>query len=175
MRIASSVLCLLAPVSACAAPDLPTAPAPRAAVVAPPPIGDFLPAPVIRLALERAADGLLYTSESDYPFVYFFHPGPVRAPLTVASFRAALAIAADSPVEAITIDEFFARHIERVDPADSVAVALVPRYVALRETVRRTLRDPLVFRVGRIAIDCYVVGIDRHGDIVGLTTIAIET
>ena len=175
MRPASPLLCLLALVTACATPDLPTAPAPRAAVVAPPPIGDFLPRPVVRLALERAADGLLYTSESDYPFVYYSHAGPVRAPLTIATFRAALAIPAESPVEAITIDEFFARHIERVDPADPVAVALVPRYVTLRETIRQAVRDPLVFRVGRIAIHCYVVGTDRYGDVVGLTTIAIET
>jgi hypothetical protein len=174
-RPAPPLLCLLALVTACATPDLPTAPAPRAALVLPAPIGDFLPPPVVRLALERAADGLLYTSESDYPFVYFFHQGPVASPLTVAGFRAALAIPADSPVEAITIDAFFARHIERVDPADPVAVALVPRYVALRETIRQTLHDPLVFRVGLIAIDCYVVGTDRYGNIAGLTTIAIET
>ena len=61
-----------------------------------------------------------------------------------------------------------ARHIERVDPYDDVAVALVPRYRVLRETIRHAVRDPVVFRVGRIAIDCYVVGTDWDGNVVGL-------
>ena len=73
------------------------------------------------------------------------------------------------------IDDFFARHIERVDPYDDVAVALVPRYRVLRETIRHAVREPVVFRVGRIAIDCYVVGTDWEGNVVGLTTVAIET
>ena len=78
-------------------------------------------------------------------------------------------------METITLDEFFGRHIERVDPDDPVAVALVPRYRVLRETVRHAVREPRVFRVGRIAIDCFIVGTDRNGDVVGLTTVAIET
>jgi hypothetical protein len=167
----------LVTVAGCAVPDLPTAPrAPRAPRAALTTGGDLLaPPPVVKLALERAAAGLLYTSESDYPFVYYFRPGPVPRPLTVAAFRATLAIPAETPVEVISLDEFFARHIERVDPGDSVAVALVPRYLLLRETIRAAVRDPVVFRVGRIAIDCYVVGTDRDANLVGLTTIAIET
>jgi hypothetical protein len=166
-------LFLLAGLAGCAATDVPTAPAASRSLLVVP---DEFPKPsVIKLALERAAAGLLYTSESDYPFVYFFHQGPVARPLTVATFRAALAIRAATPVEVISLDAFFARHIERVDPYDSVAVSLVPRYVALRETIRTVVRDPVVFRVGTIAIDCYVVGTDRDGNIVGLTTIAIET
>ena len=158
----------------CAAPDLPTAPGTAAATLVLP-IGPVSPPPVTRMALERASAGLLYTSESDYPFLYYFHAGPVPTPLTVAAFRATLALPAETPVEVVSLDEFFARHIERVDPYDSVAVALVPRYIALRETIRAVVRDPVVFRVGRIAIDCYIVGTDRSGNLVGLTTIAIET
>ena len=128
-----------------------------------------------RRALEHAADGLLYTSESDYPFTYFYHAGPAPTPLTVESFRAVVGIPADSAVAMISLDDFFARHIERVDPYDPVAVALVPRYQALKDTIERVLREPRVFRVGQIAITCYVVGTDRWGNVVGLTTVSIET
>jgi hypothetical protein len=166
--------------AACALPDRATAPTAeggRAASLPPAPLGSpsGLPTAVTRLLLERAATGLLYTSESDYPFTWFFHAGPVPTPLTVDAFRATLEIAPDTPVEVVSLDDFFARHIERVDPADAAAVALVPRYRLLRETIRHTLRQPVVFRVGRIAIDCYVVGTDRAGNLVGLTTVAIET
>jgi hypothetical protein len=174
--LASTVL------AACAPPDRATAPTtPTAAAIPPDPLGSplgspsGLPTAVTRLLLERAARGLLYTSESDYPFVWFFQAGPVATPLTAEAFRTALGIAPDTPVEVVSLDDFFARHIERVDPADAAAVALVPRYRLLRETIRHAVRAPRVFRVGRIAIDCYVVGTDRDGSVVGLTTVAIET
>jgi hypothetical protein len=170
---------LLAPVfavaltllSACAASERIAAPVPHREVVDS--VG--VPTGVARLLLEDAAAGLTYTSESDYPFTWWFHAGPVADPLTVTAFRATLGVAPTVRVETRDLDEFFARHIEWVDPYDATAVALVPRYERLRETVREVLRDPQVFRVGRIAIDCYIVGFDRAGNLVGLRTVAIET
>ena len=137
--------------------------------------GDGPPTGIVRQRLEQAAAGLTYTSESDYPFTWYFHPAPVPSPLTIDGFRATLGIPATVRVETRDLDEFFARHIEWVDPYDATAVALVPRYRALRDTIREVLRDPQVFRVGKIAIDCYIVGYDRAGNLVGLTTVAIET
>jgi Nuclease A inhibitor-like protein len=134
-----------------------------------------VPTGIARLRLEDAAAGLTYTSESDYPFTWWFHAGPVTRPLTPDAFRATLGLAGTVRVETRDLDEFFARHIEWVDPYDATAIALVPRYERLRETVREVLRDPVVFRVGRIAIDCYIVGFDRAGNLVGLRTVAIET
>ena len=178
MRLALSLLSL-AVVLACAPPDRVTAPrqaAPRADEVAAPDAQQAgTPTDVTRFLLERAADGLLYTSESDYPFTYVFRQARATAPLTVEEFRAVVGLPPDAPVETISLDDFFARHIERVDPYDDVAVALVPRYRVLRETIRHAVREPVVFRVGRIAIDCYVVGTDWEGNVVGLTTVAIET
>jgi hypothetical protein len=132
-------------------------------------------ATAIRRRLDRAADGLLYTSESDYPFEYFFHPAAVEGALTPETFRLALALPPDAAVEERSIDEFFARHIERADPNDPVAQALVPRYRHLKRTVERTVAGPRVFRVGAILIRCYVVGTDERGNVVGLTTFAVET
>jgi hypothetical protein len=134
-----------------------------------------LPADVVRRQLERAADGLLYTSETDHPFAYVHRAGPAPTPLTVAAFRAAFAVPDDVAVEELSLDDFLARHIERVDPNDPVAVALVPRYRQLRETLRRSVRAARVFRVGRIANDCYLVGTDASDDVVGLATLAVET
>lgn len=129
----------------------------------------------VRRLLERAAEGLLYTSESDYPFTFYSQPARTSPPLTVGAFRHAAGVPADSLVEEVSLDAFFARHIERVDPSDPVAVALVPRYVALKLALRATVRDPRVFRVGRVAVRCYVVGVDAFGNVTGLETVAIET
>ena len=169
------VLLMTATLAACAPADrlaAPTTPAaPSASLVE----GGGVPVDVTRMRLERAAGDLLYTSESDYPFTYVFRAGSYAAPLDVATFRAAFGVPADVPVELVELDDFFARHIERVDPADEAALALVPRYRHLRETLRHALVAPRVFRVGRIAIDCEIVGTDAAGNLVGLHTVAIET
>jgi hypothetical protein len=169
--------------AACADAPPPTAPAAVAAAraaapAAGPPVARGAPSPdprAVRRRLERAAAGLLYTSESDYPFDYVDLPAAADAPLTVAAFRTAAGVPADVDVEERTLDDFFARHIERVDPSDPAAVALVPRYRALRNALRTSVRGARVFRVGRVVVRCYVVGVDRRGHVVGLATTAVET
>lgn len=168
---------LLAAVQGCTDRLAATEPAPRLALTqaAADAQGTAFARDATRRRLERAAAGLLYTSESDYPFDYVFFPATASAPLTVAAFRDAAGVPTDSLVEELTLDAFFARHIERVDPNDAAAVALVPRYRALKRTIRASVRGARVFRVGRIAIRCYVVGVDARGNVVGLATTAIET
>jgi hypothetical protein len=168
---------LLAAVGCSTAADI-SAPNTRSTYAVGSPDSVIAPRATHRLLLEWASRGLLYTSESDYPFVYFRHAGisrSTRAALSIGEFRALLGISPSTAVEVISLDDFFARHIERVDPADDVARALVPRYVLLRETLRATLSHVVVYRVGAIAIDCYAVGFDARGDLEGLTTISIET
>ena len=188
-RLVLTALSLAAlPLSGCAPVDAPLAPhrpplgaapvdAPALAAVAPATPGGApgTPTEVRRPLLKHAAPTLTYTSESDYPFTYVFVPALAPTPLTVEAFRQALALPPDTPVETVSLDDFFARHIERVDPYDAAAVALVPRYRVLRETIRHAVRAPRVYRVGRIVIDCHVVGTDHAGNVVGLRTVAIET
>lgn len=171
----------LAALGACAADPVTEPPVTPAGVAAvsrsadPHSAAEALYVTAIRLRLERAAAGLLYTSESDYPFTFYHRSARTTAPLTVAVFRATAGVPADSVVDEVSLDSFLARHIERVDPADSAAVALVPRYRALKRALRETVRSPRVFRVGRIAIRCYVVGVDAFGNVAGFETVAIET
>jgi len=127
-----------------------------------------------RVRIERAAEGLLYTSEGDYPFDWVSLPGTPAETLTPEAF-AALVGHPGAPAAEITLDEFFARHVERVHPQDAVAMAQVPRYQALRETLRATLGHARVFRLdGTSSIECYVVGRLSDG-VGGLHTVSIET
>ena len=148
-----------------------------------------------RTLLERAAANLNYTSESDYPFVWFFQfvartqkdaptselddvvivPDLSARTLSMDDFRTLLEVPPTEQVDVVSLDAFFARHIENVDSTDPVAVALVPRFLALRETLRQSLEGVQVYRVGRIVIRCYLVGLDRDGNLAGLTTTAVET
>ena len=131
--------------------------------------------PSARTRIERAAAGLLYTSESDYPFTWFQFVASTVGPLDTISVRQLVGALPGTAVQVVSLDDFFARHIERVDPADRVAVALVPRYRRLRETLRHAARDVRVYRVGTVRVDCYLIGVDRDGTVIGLSTVAIET
>ena len=172
-------LALLAagPVVACGDVRPPTAAAPQLDAVRTAAAESDAPtdSAAVRRRLERAAGGLLYTSESDHPFEYVFLAAELPGPVTGPAFHRAAGLADGTPVEERTLDDFFAGHIERVDPNDSAAVALVPRYRALKRTLATAVRGARVFRVGRVVIRCYLVGTDARGNVVGLATTAVET
>jgi hypothetical protein len=130
----------------------------------------------IRQRLLDAADGLVYSSEGDYPFEYVSLPEPPGgAPLTARSLATLVGAPASSTVSERPLADFLARHIDRIDPMDHAAQALRPRYEALLAAMVDCLPDARVFRVGRVEIRCYIVGRDGQGHIVGLATTAIET
>lgn len=81
----------------------------------------------------------------------------------------------DTPVEIREVAEFFSPHTSTADPADTRAYALRPRYIALVALLGSRLEGLRVFRVGKIAVDCYVVGADGNGNLAGLRTVAVET
>lgn len=167
--------------AACATADDPVAPrstnAPAARIL----IGDQPTYPwrailqPYRAELLEASAGLLYTSESDYPFDYVSRAAFLRDTLTLTTFRAAFLIPRTTPVEIRSLDRFFARHIELVDPNDPVGVSLVPRYENLEFQLQELLNAPKAYCVGTIQIRCYVVGTSPEGVIAGLATTSIET
>ncbi|MEO8622342.1 MAG: nuclease A inhibitor family protein [bacterium] len=123
-----------------------------------------------------AASGLLYTSEGDAPFEeVFIALGAATWPLRAVQFLRIIAEVPDVKVEERTLDEFFARHLERADPLDEKMQALRPRFEFLREMLRAKLRDVRVFRVGAVEVRCYVVGADTVGNLAGLVTTAFES
>ena len=127
----------------------------------------------LRERLEREAEGLTYGSESDRPFEFFFLPGGGDAPPGAEAFGGL--VGATGSVEERDLDDFFMRHIETVDPQDTEAQRIRPRYEALRETLRTALRGTTVYRMGRVEVQCYVVGGDGKGNLAGMRTVAIET
>lgn len=133
------------------------------------------PDPALRERLERAAEGLVYTSESDRPFEFFFLPGGGDQPPGPRAFARLLGAGEDARVEERDLYDFFARHAETSDPYDLEAQRIRPRYEALRELLRTALRGTTVYRLGKIEVACYVVGGDGRGNLAGLRTVAVET
>jgi hypothetical protein len=129
----------------------------------------------LRERLEREAEGLLYTSESDRPFEFFFLPGAGNRPPGAEAFARLVGAQPGAPLEERDLDEFFLRHAETSDPYDAEAQRIRPRYEQLRETLRNELRWTTVYRIGRIEVQCYVVGGDGRGNLAGVRTVAVET
>jgi Nuclease A inhibitor-like protein len=73
------------------------------------------------------------------------------------------------------VREFFNRHTATSDPYDTAAQRIRPRYENLVSLLERRLRDVKVYRVGKTEVACYAVGLDDHGNLAGLRTVAIET
>lgn len=133
------------------------------------------PDPLLRERLEREIDGLTYTSESDRPFAFFHLPGAGDRPPGVDAFARLVGADARAPRDERDLDDFFARHTDTSDPWDDEAQRIRPRYEALRETLRHALRWTTVYRIGRIEVECYVVGGDGRGNLAGVRTVAVET
>lgn len=140
--------------------------------------------------LEKAAEGLRFQSESDYPFQFFTLPAEGEGDLTPEGFLSRLGVTQmlidelnlplDRLVEGRDFDDFFpsadqlADH-HGTDTNDPEVVAESKRYRKLEATLRRRLRGLKVFRVGQVEIRCYVAGLDKRGYLAGLVTTAIET
>ena len=130
----------------------------------------------LRERLEGASHDLLYTSESDRPFEWFFLAGGGEGwPYGVEELARRIGAAPGEELGERTLESFFARHIEKADPADDVMQRLRPRFEALREMLRRSLGDARVFRVGSVEVKCYAVGADGEGNLAGLFTVSVET
>jgi hypothetical protein len=131
---------------------------------------------MMRDELAAAINGLVYSSESDRPFAVFFREGAAAdGPLDAARVAALAGAAEDDVVEEQTLDRFFARHIDMVDPLDRLARERLPRYEALKRLLTERLSDVRVYRIGRVRIRCLAVGRDDAGNVVGVETVAIET
>lgn len=134
-------------------------------------------ADALRTRLEHAAEGLVYSSESDRPFEFVRFPGanvPIAqlTPDEIASLTDSLG----ANVTETTLDELLARHIERVDMQDVEARRLIPRYEVLRDTLRQAFGAVRAFRLGTIEVRCLVLGNDPEtGELAGLETVAVET
>ena len=125
--------------------------------------------------LEKAASGLLFPSESDYPFTPYAFPGAPGAEPTPAALLEAERLPSDTLVETITVADLFDPFAHAEDDAPEEDKAEAERYRALMELLARELTDLRVYRVGRVDIDVYILGKAPSGAWLGLKTHVVET
>jgi hypothetical protein len=123
--------------------------------------------------LERAAAGLLYMSEADFPLEVIHLPSG-RGPPSAAGVARATGRPA-SPAAEQTLEAFFATAITAQSWHSPAEQESVRRFRALLQILRSQLRDTRVFRFGALDIDAYVVGVTSAGDWAGLHTHLVQT
>ena len=132
-------------------------------------------APALEQILTQAAEGLLFSSESDYPFTFFAWKKYCGKRLYARTVLRLLNLPPDTPIEKRKLENLFKRVTEIQDWFGEEEKATAKRFVALQQTLTQQLASVQVFRVGTIEIDVYIAGKTPEGYWAGLATKVIET
>jgi hypothetical protein len=127
--------------------------------------------PMTRIA--KAADGLLFSSEADYPLEPFTWTDP--APFSPEALYKLANLPESTPVARVEPKEFFAPMLYLPDDPTPEARARVTRFRTLLRVLRRYLGDLAVYKLGSVEMPTFIVGRLADGKIGGLRTTVVET
>lgn len=120
--------------------------------------------------LSTLSKDLLFPSESEYPLEPFTWESTSLTPETILTRSQK---PADTLIESITLEEFFAPVTTDEDWFEDEDREIAQRFRDLQAAIA-TLENVQVFRLGKIEIDVYIVGAIGP-DLIGLKTTVIET
>jgi hypothetical protein len=122
---------------------------------------------------KTATDGLLFMSESDYPFE--IHEWVNLPEVTPEYLKRVASLPADTAVEQTTIDNFFRPAVQSYDGQSETARSTSARYRQLVQLIHDNLTDVTVYKLGRINMPVFIVGKARPGNWMALSTRVVET
>ena len=123
--------------------------------------------------IKNAAAVLWYMSETDAEILPF--TGSKADAVTKENLLVQVGKPSDAPVEERDFNEFFARLTEIKDWFGDEEKATAAKFAALKDLLEKNLKDLKVFKIGKIQIDIYAVGLDKDGSLAGIQTKAVET
>lgn len=127
----------------------------------------------ITTEFKQASKGLLILSESDAPFEVV--RWPAQGQLTPAKLLQLTNHPPNALVEIVNVDEFFAIATAEEDWHDEEERETMQRFQHLVSVLKQNLSNIQVYRVGKINIDAYIIGVTPNGDWMGLSTKLVET
>lgn len=125
--------------------------------------------------LKQASDGLLFMSESEYPFEVFIWECNDTENINSELILKKTGRSLNTPIEFIDIDSFFEIATTEQNWHSTEEKETVKRYQKLVKTLKEHLTDIQVARIGTINIDVYIVGKASSGNLAGLVTKVVET
>lgn len=123
--------------------------------------------------IKNASEGLYYISETDAEIKPFI--GQTSQFVTPEEILKQTENAANSAVEQRDFADFFSRLTKIQDWFGDEEKANAQKFVRLKEVLENNLRELKVFKVGKIRLDIYVVGLDENDKLLGIKTKAVET
>jgi hypothetical protein len=134
-----------------------------------------LPEPRNELAekIKRASEGLWYLSETDAEILPF--SGRPASGVTRENLLTQIGRPVETPVEERDFAELFDRLTSPQSWFGEEERAAAERFAELRNLLQKNLRDLRVFKVGKIELDVYIIGLDEKGNLTGIRTKAVET
>lgn len=128
---------------------------------------------VIVRKLNEACEGLIYVSEADAPVRVF--SGEVAAHVSRSTVLRQTGSKAEETVAEPAFDQFFSR-LTAIQPwFGENESARAKKFLDLQKLIEENLSDLKVFKIGRVQIRIYVVGLDADGRLTGVVTGAVET
>lgn len=123
--------------------------------------------------LWNLTEGLFYTSETDAEIVPFV--GGNTACLSQQEILRQTQSASDAPAAEVNFTEFFSQLTEIQDWYGDEEKEIAQKFARLKEFLEQNLKDLKVYKIGRIELNVYVVGLDGESNLVGIKTKAVET
>jgi hypothetical protein len=123
--------------------------------------------------IKKAAEGLYYISETDAEIEVF--DGKQAEAVTKEEVLSQSGNSSDTPVAEKEFSDFFAPLTEMQDWFGDEEKAAAQKFALLQDLLQRNLRDLKAFKIGKIQLDVYVVGLDADNKLLGIKTKAVET
>lgn len=121
----------------------------------------------LRAEIEKSTAGLTYMSETDAP-VELYSGG--KADVVEVEH-----ITSETRHEEMLPRDFFSRLTADREWYGVEQKEIAKQYASLEKLLEENLRDLKVFKIGRIQIEIYVVGLDADNNLIGIKTKAVET
>ncbi|MDY7003545.1 MAG: nuclease A inhibitor family protein [Cyanobacteriota bacterium] len=125
--------------------------------------------------LDELVKGLLWMSESDYPFEVFIWEFGEGVSLNNEIFLKITKHSLETTVKVIEFEVFFRLVITEKDWHNAQESEVVRKYQKLVSMMKKYLSDLKVYKVGEVRKDVYIVGKTNTGDYAGVATVSIET
>jgi len=123
--------------------------------------------------LKKATENLFFISETDAEITPFF--GRQAQAVTKEEILMQSQSMANVLIEEKDFAGFFKRLTEIQDWFGDEEKATAQKFAELKDLLEKNLRDLKVFKIGKIQIDVYVVGLDAENNLLGIKTKAVET
>ena len=123
--------------------------------------------------IAKATDGLLFSSEADYPLEPFVWTD--TAPFSPDALYKLTTLPPSTPVTKEDVDDFFAPMLHPASGDTPAARKRMTRFRKLVRLLRQNFSDLAVYKLGTVEMPTFIVGRLANGTVAGLRTTVVET